>query len=744
VINAYRIGVHMVMTQNVTHGIAGIIAKLASLDQAMVNSMGKIRGLGVAIAGVGMAFAGTEILRGVGVAVKAAEELVHEQVKLRMAGEDSAAVAKATGKAWEVAFSAPGTGVAQNMRVLGDLRGLFGSLKEGEQVLPRFAEFQQVLAGVTGKSDEKAGGIMAQALDLMGAVRFDPNTGELIADRFSEYMNQAMAAVINNRGRVGPEQILNFVKRGGTAAKAMNPQQLFADMSVLIESMGGENAGTAVTAMQRQFLSGIMTDRNFDLMRMIDMTEGPAGKIKPKERAAAAAAMQREMEGGATINPASLVKVAPRGIKGSDRLARGDYSGFVIDVLVPQIKKFLEKSGQEVNDTNILALLTRVGSTAPGQRGAAELYLSQQQRDRERRMQGDIAKDPNKAVQTLRETDPEFARNRLQNAWKNLQASIGVQGIPLFVKSLNLLSDGLDRLTKVVNENPEAARNLLNIAAGLGVALVVIGGLAVVVAAVGAITGLGLGPVTLAILALGGALGYLAKDVDWGRLTSDLKTKFTEFWTYIKSLSAQARDILVPAGERVALWAEQTFSRIKLGFVNAFEALKTRAGEAWSSLYRGITDWAQNMVQAGTVFLAQAGAVIQSIIDWITGLPGRILGAVTGTTAATSAAASAAGAGVTPGAAVSNPAAAPVGATGGAGEAVPAPAAPITPGVSPSAFVPSGTERGVPLRTALYLDSRLLTEVVTRNQGRALNAAPQGASFGDRRRGVMAGDVVTA
>lgn len=787
-INAYRIGVHLAMTQNVSAALGLIAGQMLGLHRQIGLAKAGFNSLGLAIAGAGAAFAGTQMLQGIGAMISAGEKLVHQQSLLRMAGEDNASVARATQAAWQASFDVQGTNVAANMRVLGDLRGLFGSLREAEQVLPQFARFQRTISAVTGQTDEKAGGVMAQAMDLMGAVQFDPKTGALVEDRFNAYMNQAVAAIINNRGRVGPQQIRAFVQQAGPAANVMNPEQLFADMSVLIESMGGHRAGTGIAAIQRQFLNGIMTDRTYDVLRMIGMATGPTTTIKPKERAAVAAAMSRELEGGATIDPVSLVKVAPKGIRGSDRIARGDYAGFVLEELVPQIEKFLRQSGQEVNQQNILNLLTRAGGVGPGQRTAAQIYLSRQQIERERNMQRPLAQDPQGALRRLQETDPVAARQRLREAWTNLMTAVGHHGVPMAVRAMNMLASGIERLTRLVVAHPRATRTLLGIAAGLGAALVVIGGLAIFAAAVAAIGGAGIASTILAVGAALGGLAYAATQVNWPRMMADLNSSFSQLWAWLQTAPQRAWDAITGGLQAAAGYLAGVYERARAELGSSFGQLgaavagalsgwaasisagwtdlttqgatavqgwvasvqgwatsigaaiqgwATSVATAWTVFESGVTSaiagWISSVVTGIGQFTSTAASVIQAVVDWLVGIPRRILEGVTG------------GAAVTPGAregllAPSDP----MGGMGGMGGEPVAPLSGASPTAAPSAFIPPAQGNDVAVQTAVYLDGRIIADVVSQHQGRSLNQAPSAPSFVDRRRGGLSADVVAA
>ena len=706
-VNAYRIGVHLAMTNGVSGALAQISSQMLGLHGHIKAAQLGFNSLSTAIAGAAATFAGAGLIKGMAALVQHGAELVHQQTLLKAAGEDNAAVARATSRAWETAFQVQGTGVAANMRVLGDLRGLFGSLGEAEQVLPQFAQFQRVLGAVTGKQDEKAGGVMAQALDLMGAVQFDPKTGALLADRFNTYMNQAMAAVIQNRGRVGPEQIRNFVQQAGPAAIAMSPQQLFADMAPLIESMGGLRAGTGITAMQRQYQNGIMTDRTLDTLRMLGMVTGPAGKITARERTAAAAAMQREMEGGAQIDPASLVKVAPKGIRGAERLATGDYVGFVLDVLVPQVERFLQKTGQEITQQSIVALLTRAGGTSTGQRTAAQIYLSQQQIERERALQAQVARDPAAAVQKIQNEDPKAAWARLTESWNNLLTAFGAPTVPTAVRLMNMLASGIDKVTQVVVAHPGAARALVGIAVGLGAALVVIGGLAVAAAAITAIGGGGVAAVIVGIITALGGLGALLLTMDWRTMLGDLRSSFAQAAAYLGQLPGKAWTAIVSGYNAAVAYAQGVVGRARADLSSTFGQIGTFLTGWAAEVAARISGWRDAVTAAVGSFRDAAAAAIAAIVEWIKGLPGRIVGGITGPAA--------------PGSAQPNPPN-PMGDMGGTG------------GASPSSFVPPAGGRDVVVKTALVLDGRTIADVVTRHQVNAASGPPLSAGRPDLRR----------
>lgn len=146
----------------------------------------------------------------------------------------------------------------------------------------------------------------------------------------------------------------------------------------------------------------------------------------------------------------------------------------------------------------------------------------------------------------------------------------------------------------------------------------------------------------------------------------------------------------------------------------------------------GLIQWLQSKYTAVASAVTNFMAAVDAWVSYMDALPGRVWGFIKRSFGF-------GGEEAAPGAA---PAPAP--GAGGSTWTPPAFSDPSGSGFQLNSFQPHTGQGGdVVVQTALNLDGRLLTEVVTRHQGRAVNAPVQSPSFTDRRRGMVGGEVVS-
>jgi hypothetical protein len=631
-IHVYRIGVHLAMQGNAAVGVAALAGQMLGLQRNIDAANRGFNRLSVAIAGAGAAFAGAGLLRGMGALVEAGKELVHQQTLLRAAGESQQSVAQATATAWRTTGQVMGTTASGNLRALGDLRGLIGSLPEAQQVLGDFQRASRVLGIVTGQGDERAAGQMARFLDLRGALRFDEQ-GNLDRARLDAEMNQFLRAIITNRGRVGPEQLLNFIQQARTAGIALSPTAMYADASTLIESMGGHRAGTGLAAVWRQFGTGTMTQRVAEFLMQ-------GGVLAQNTQLGGR--MRDPRTGRWRVAPAGEVIVGEGGIPELQMLAQ-DPSQWLQRHFFPRAAEWATRQGatpmtgderqEQLNqlasqgvDTGLLSRLTehdlrvlqfiRRGSGTETAAGTiSQFYLSRQQIERERRMQAGVSPT---AAQDLIEQSPVAAWQNLRAAWTNLMTAMGSPMVSTAARLMNALARGLNAFAQVIERHPDAARVIGIMLAGLGAALVVIGGLAVAGAAIMVIGA----PLAQAIIGTGLALGalYVAiTQINWHGVAEFFRVWGTTLWGVIRGAAVWVAtqitgwDWLAPwrwLGERLT------------------EARELLRG-VLDSIVAWITGWIPGFQAA--VESIRSLNIGQMIADWLRGIPGQIMQSLQGT-----------------------------------------------------------------------------------------------------------------
>jgi hypothetical protein len=219
------------------------------------------------------------------------------------------------------------------------------------------------------------------------------------------------------------------------------------------------------------------------------------------------------------INPTTglVTSTKPGNLKGRD-LYIEDPHRWLMEVMVPAMAK--KGITSDVDIGRELSLIF-------GRTGGNLFLQMYRQREKIAKNMGIWDKSDN-LDQTLGKVDnsPAGAEAALGASWKSFMVSLGRTIIPIVVPALKMLSSGLDELSLIASRNPFATRIVMEGLAALGIALVGLGGLAIVAAgfkALGLIFTLGglapgviggvassLGMVATGMTGLAGALAPLA------------------------------------------------------------------------------------------------------------------------------------------------------------------------------------------------------------------------------------------
>jgi hypothetical protein len=446
IMNAYRIGVMLSMSSNGPQVLGALANGFLGLNRHIGAAQAGLRSVQTALVALSGIIAGGALIGGTLHLIRAGNELVHQQVLLLGAGEDNLAVARATTTAWQTTARVMGTTVSQNMRALGELRGLLGSLSEAEQVLPAFQRLGRVLGIVTGQGTERGNDYATRFLDLRGAIQFGPD-GHLNQGRFSAEMDALQRATITNRGRVSPQALFGFMQQAGPAGALLSNRSLYADMSVLIESMGGHRSGTALAAISRQLTGGIMTQRVASEMQRYGLIN----------------------RGGVEVRRGGHVVVRPGAVRNGSEF-QSDPVAWIRGTLLPG----LQARGVTTQQDQLQAIF-RLFGTETARRFVTQILLSQQQIDRERVNQANV---PANAADILISQSPLAAMENFQAAINNLLTALGAPMVPTATAALNYLATSINSLALAASEHPDAIQVIGGIAVALGGLLATVGTLA--------------------------------------------------------------------------------------------------------------------------------------------------------------------------------------------------------------------------------------------------------------------------
>jgi hypothetical protein len=352
--------------------------------------------------------------------MKHAEEPMHQEAMLKLLGIDQPTIGRMSGEARDIASAVPGSGYSKNMQNMGELYSIVGA--EGAMAIaPKLAEIDRVQSIVGGKGKEQGSAyVLTRATELMGKLT-NPITHQVDMKLFGSIIDNMSKMSIASHGKVTPEEWLNYAKQAGPAAGNLSIDGMYTT-SAIIQAMGGNRAGTAAAAIQRQFAGGVMTAskakelEDLGIFKPGDYEVGKGGHVLVKNDAAKAFV---------------------------DKLQKDP-----LDAVASELIPALEKHGYTTNEA-ITKELYRFLGTAPEQREIYEIIRGREQikQERERGM-GTLA--PGAALSTLSQDDPIAVTGAFSTAFGDL---LGALGSPLMASSIPTIRS----LTTAMNEMSAAA-----------------------------------------------------------------------------------------------------------------------------------------------------------------------------------------------------------------------------------------------------------------------------------------------
>ena len=208
-------------------------------------------------------FAGLNVEHSTKGLLEANGELQRQVNIYRLSGASAAAASAAKDAVYKSAIMVPDVGVAEQMKLYRELVGVTGDEKGSIQALPDAAKTMSVMGAITGRHSDEDMKRIFKFIELRG-VAIDEATHKIDVTKFGSELNYATKAMVASQGLINSNDMLQFAKQAGPMAKGMSGDQLFSTMLASMEDMGGARSGTALTAVGRQFLGGIMTGNKAD------------------------------------------------------------------------------------------------------------------------------------------------------------------------------------------------------------------------------------------------------------------------------------------------------------------------------------------------------------------------------------------------------------------------------------------------------------------------------------------------
>lgn len=571
-VNVYRVGVTIAMQNGVSSVLKVIQRDVLGLKHQVDLTQGSFNRLKLAAVGAGAVFAGGAMLMAFKGLAEAGGKLLNQQQLMLANGTTHADMAKEMATAYQMAAIA-GSDIVQNLKMVADLRTVFGAnnLGEAQQLAPTMMKAGIAAGLMTGQNAEQAAYNIAMIEDRLGYT-INSKTGQMDPARAAQKANLIDAIISGTNGRVDTQQLLNFAQRALASGKLLSDQGLI-DMVPVIQAMGGDVSGTALTAYDKAFVGGVMTQRGTGWLERLGLLNKSS--------------VHKGQSGYSQIDPGAI---AGSGIMSADPQAWAN------QFLIPALKKIVGPNGSLQDMLKVLAQSGLANTTV---RFMSELVGSSVQN----------AKDVVNIQQAAGADQYGATMQGLAGATQNFTSAIDslwdVLGLPaaqMAVTILNDLSGSIRSFTGWLDAHPEYASAIDKTLIGLGVGLTVLGGAAVTAAIAGMLfSGGTLAALGVAVTGVGAVLAAtnwktISKDFDGAVTTFEhglqrLAYDLTHPAQLLKDAAAAVQPQLPPAP---AGFHYQNFGRggdrlVPDGMSPAGPGIS--AGQAASDAYKAIKDW---------------------------------------------------------------------------------------------------------------------------------------------------------
>lgn len=368
--------------------------------------------------------------------LKQSMEPAHQVAALKLLGLDDGQIKQMQARAWETAVAVPGTTFGQALASEGEMYSIVG-LQGALQLVQPMAEMERVLASVGKGGQQGEGYTLTRATELMGQLT-DPVTHQVDLDKFKRFLDLSTRVTIGSHGKITPRDWLAYAKQAGPAAAGLT-EEGFLTEGAIMQAMGGNRAGTAAQAIQREFAGGIMSQRIArELTRL--------GIAKP---------------GDFEVGRGGQVIAKTGAMKGIVKEFQADPLVAIVDTVIPALEKAgitsVEGQAQEIY---------KFMATQTGQREVYELLRGREQiaQERERLKKGLISGD---AMSVLQTQDPYQVTESFTASLKNLLGALGgpmMQGaIPVLnslASSMNAMAGAAYKVLPHPGETPTAMQSI--------------------------------------------------------------------------------------------------------------------------------------------------------------------------------------------------------------------------------------------------------------------------------------------
>ncbi len=319
-----------------------------------------------------------------------------------------------------------------------DLNTILRDPAKAAKLAPDLMRMAVVLAA-SGKGDQLSQFFKAaQAGELKGMIHSP--------EEFAHFLHMIEATSITTGGRIGPAEILQFIRSGGAAAMALGDDTMFGYAIPAILSQGAARAGTGFRGFYQQFSAGKMSESAQTLLIELGLV---ADKSKFQK------------------TPIGMYRALPGALVGQDELQQGKLFEYIRDILLPRIKAY-NVAHYGYDDVNLeSATGYQLASRIPGGNLLADIFrLLPLSESYQTAVKASSERD---AFAMRVATDPTLKVQGLQAAWNGFLVSLANGPVmDAATKVLTDLTGGLNALGKFADDHPTIAKLTIEFAGALG------------------------------------------------------------------------------------------------------------------------------------------------------------------------------------------------------------------------------------------------------------------------------------
>lgn len=344
-----------------------------------------------------------------------------------------------------------GTSVTDNTQLMLDAVTIFADGHHAEMAAPIMAKMKfanEALFGAEkGHENEQKFMNMLKVVELRG--------GAANAETFKAEANMIQKVLTATGGRVGGDQWMDFIKRGGVAAKQLSTNTFFNQMEPLIQEMGGDAVGTGLMSAYQNVYQGKTTVRAARAMTNLGLLD--KDKVK--------------------YNKIGMVKeFLPGALQGGD-LFKSSPLEWIEKVMLPKL------AAKGITDkTQILDTIGTIFTNRTASNLIATMYLQREQIHKNEKL--------NQGAEGI---DQVFERGKKMTSgheiealarMRDLKLDIGERVMPIYNMAIDAGLRAMASFSQFMKEHNSATEIIIVTLAVVAGLLVVFGTLAIAVAAV--------------------------------------------------------------------------------------------------------------------------------------------------------------------------------------------------------------------------------------------------------------------